>query len=265
MPFPVAARVHYRKNPLQLVICQLRFPAILRIDTEIPAAFQEKIRKSFPIYRAIRQPQVEIGLPEPLSKILREQLNVLTVPVTHEFESADNRWSLALCDTFLALTDRKYVRWEEFRQNLDFPLHSLESEYGPAFFDRIGLRYQNLIRRSTFGLENVGWSELLKPHIAGELSSQDVASEIEQAARQVVIAVKNGMVQVQHGIIAQKRDDGSLEQCFGIDADFYRDQRTEVTNGRSILDEFSRVAGWLFQWCITPRLHAAMQPESIPD
>jgi uncharacterized protein (TIGR04255 family) len=263
MPFPVAQRVHYRRNPLQQVICQLRFPAVLRIDAEVPAAFQERIRDSFPIYKAVRQPSIEIGLPEPLSKILGEHLSALTVPVTHQFKSADDRWLLSLCNSFLALTDTKYTRWEEFREKLDLPLQSLESEYRPAFFDRLGLRYQNLIRRSDYGLENVSWSELLKPHISAELSSSDIASEIEQAARQVVIAVENGKVQVQHGLIAPRRNDGLVEQCFGIDADFYRDQRTEVANGRAILDGFSRIAGWLFQWCITKRLHEAMEPEPI--
>ncbi len=48
MPFPEVQRVIYRKNPLEQVICQFRFPAILRIDTETPADFQERIRNDFP-------------------------------------------------------------------------------------------------------------------------------------------------------------------------------------------------------------------------
>ena len=46
MPFPVTKRIIYKKNPLVEVICQLRFPPILSIDTEIPARFQGAIKKN---------------------------------------------------------------------------------------------------------------------------------------------------------------------------------------------------------------------------
>ena len=50
MPFPEVKRVIYKKNPLDRVICQLRFAPILKIDAEIPADFQEMIRADFPNY-----------------------------------------------------------------------------------------------------------------------------------------------------------------------------------------------------------------------
>ena len=43
-------RCIYDKNPLAEVICQLRFPEILSIQTDIPAKFQDAIRKDFPKY-----------------------------------------------------------------------------------------------------------------------------------------------------------------------------------------------------------------------
>lgn len=44
---------HYRYGKGQLieVICQLRFPTILSIDTREPADFQETIRAAFPRYQ----------------------------------------------------------------------------------------------------------------------------------------------------------------------------------------------------------------------
>ena len=43
-------RCHYHKNTLGEVICQLRFPQILSIETNVPAQFQEAIRDIFPLY-----------------------------------------------------------------------------------------------------------------------------------------------------------------------------------------------------------------------
>lgn len=54
MPFPPTPRVRYELNPIQEVICQLRYPPILRIGAEAPAAFQEVIRKDYPLYSSVR-------------------------------------------------------------------------------------------------------------------------------------------------------------------------------------------------------------------
>ena len=50
MLFPPTQRVIYHENPLVEVVCQFRFPTILKIDAEIPVAFQEAVRSTFPDY-----------------------------------------------------------------------------------------------------------------------------------------------------------------------------------------------------------------------
>ena len=56
MLFSDYQRYQYARSPLVEVICQLRFPAILAINTKEPAEFQEAVRRSFPRY-AVRQEQ----------------------------------------------------------------------------------------------------------------------------------------------------------------------------------------------------------------
>jgi uncharacterized protein (TIGR04255 family) len=48
MKFPASQRVKHIRNPLMEVICQVRFPKILRIDAEVPVNFQEEIRSEYP-------------------------------------------------------------------------------------------------------------------------------------------------------------------------------------------------------------------------
>ena len=66
MPFPEAERVVYRQNPLDRVVCQLKFPPILKIEREIPVEFQDRIRKDFPGFYEKREPKWTYkGVPSP--------------------------------------------------------------------------------------------------------------------------------------------------------------------------------------------------------
>ena len=48
MLFAEYQRFRYARPQLMEVICQLRFPTILAIGAQEPAAFQEAIRQDFP-------------------------------------------------------------------------------------------------------------------------------------------------------------------------------------------------------------------------
>ncbi len=60
MPFPESERVVYGENPLVEVICQLKFPPILDISTAEPAAFQNKVRKLYPLYEKDTEPSLNV-------------------------------------------------------------------------------------------------------------------------------------------------------------------------------------------------------------
>ena len=60
MPFPEVERVIYARNPLDQVVCQLRFPPILKIDAEIPAGFQDRVREDYPNFSETSGWQLEV-------------------------------------------------------------------------------------------------------------------------------------------------------------------------------------------------------------
>jgi len=49
--FPVQKDVRLLKSPLNEVICQVRYPPVLRIAEENPIGFQERLRGQFPELR----------------------------------------------------------------------------------------------------------------------------------------------------------------------------------------------------------------------
>ena len=61
MPFPTSDREVYENNPLNEVICQIRYPAILRVAAETPSDFQEAIRDKYPMYEE-KIPSLSLGL-----------------------------------------------------------------------------------------------------------------------------------------------------------------------------------------------------------
>lgn len=262
MPLPNYERVVYSKNPLAEVICQLRFPAILRIEAEVPAAFQESIRNEYPLYEAKRVPDPRAAMPAELAKLVPPDFFASASRQQYGFTSADEKWLVTLGTGAISLTAKEYVRWEEFKQHLRDPLDALLNHYSPTFFSRVGLRYRDIVRRSRLELQDVPWPELLRPHIAGEIGSPDVGDEIYHAARELGIRFEQdrGQVLVRHGLAS---DQHTEETCFVIDSDYFREARTETNNAIELLDYFNDQARRLFRWCIQEHLHAAMGPKPV--
>jgi len=260
MPFPESARVIYATNPLDEVICQLRFPPVLRIDAEIPAAFQESVRLEYPLLREQRTLIQTTGVPADFSQLLGS-VTPLGGRKSYQFASTDETWRITLMRDFIALTCRNYRKWEEFKGHLEGPLEALAQHYQPAFYSRLGLRYRNIIVRSKLSLDGVSWKELLQPHVAGELGSE-IAPSIEDIRQQLLLkqSEHNSKITIQHGT-ANVKDTG--EECYYIDADFFTERRIEIGEADQILNYFNQQSGRLFRWCITARLHDAMGPAVV--
>ncbi len=181
--------------------------------------------------------------------------------VAHQFSSADGGWTITLNKDFLAVSTKAYRRWEEFREQLEVALSALTKCYKPAFFDRVGLRYRNVITRSKLNLQDAKWCDLFESHIVGELANKNLKEDdFELAYRQILIKVKGGKVLLQHGLHKENEDD---EHSYVIDSDTYTEQRTEVKDAIERTHEFNKRSTRLFRWCITGTLHEAMDPEPI--
>ncbi len=263
-PLPDSPRVVYAKNPLVEVICQVRFPPILKIAAEPPAEFQEKIRAEYPLLTEKQPDSIELppGLPPVVAQVIRSSLPKGKL-AGYEFTSADEKWKVTLTRDFLALSTSAYRRWEDFRKHLERPVKALVEVYAPAFFTRIGLRYQDLIRRSTLNLApDTKWSDLLKPPVAGVLAESELAVAVEEMSGLVLIGFPyfKGKVRVNYGVVEAADSD---ERCFLIDSDFYTEERTNIGDVHDILGYFNRQSGRLFRWCIQDRLHEAMEPVPV--
>jgi uncharacterized protein (TIGR04255 family) len=267
MGFPKAEREIYGVNPLDEVICQLRFPPVLRIDSETPAVFQERLRANYPFYTNVSGIPVIQGFPAGMIEKLGRDFPTLPNR-NHEFASADRRWTLTLTRESLTLSCKRYEQWEGFRDRLCEALNPLLELYSPNFFVRLGLRYRNLIRRSRLGLHGRDWSELLEPWILGAYSSPDIKNEIEMNSLQMVIRLpeNGGRVLASCGVVKTGPPE---EECYLIDADFFIGQPMEsFTEPKHALERFDALniqSHLFFRWCIRDSLHRVLlAPHRVP-
>ena len=265
MLFPEAERVIYRDNPLQQVICQLRFPPILRIDSESPAEFQEHVRHLFPGFSETHDETIH-QLPEGLSQSLPPDIANLLSPKSNprfQFISKSGFWTIALTRDFIALDTRRYTRWEEFREYIDLALQSLKKVYNPPYLTRVGLRYRNVIDRKSIGLDNFDWRDLIAPFVLAQLAqSETMGNVLEQQGKTLLRLNDDGdMVRIEYGQVTEK-DGDPTNKLYLLDHDFYTNSEMELTNVIGRLDDYNSQNRRLFRWCIQERLHEGMRPGS---
>lgn len=264
MRFPERERVIYAKNPLEVVICQLRVPPILRIEAETPFQFQERIRDEYPLVKERNLANAGIPFPPEILKVFGEEMPwaLKSGKQAYEFYSDNEEWAVTLTKEYVALTSKRYTRWEDFKARLLKIAAAFEEVYKPAHYTRVGLRYQDIINRSKLDLKGVDWSELLQPYIAGELSSE-IAQYVNTVKKELLIQLDNGhgSVRIVHGLVQQPDMD---ELCYLIDSDFSTTEKMEVSSAGERLNYFNAEAARLFKWCITSKLHQSMEPGAVP-
>lgn len=257
--FPPSQRAVYEKTPTIEVICQLRFPSLLTIESSPPAGFQERIRSMFPILERPANSPLPEGLPQEIAQVVSARSG----SDSYQFLTEDRSSFVTLTPGSLALTSNEYSRWEDFRGQLRAPLKALIEIYEPSFFSRVGLRYQDVIDRTKIGLPTVPWSALLKREILGELALPQFEANVEKVAhREIRIRIPDGSgsVMMRHGLADVRDREGA---CYVIDIDIFCEQKTEVQDAESTLNSFNELAGRAFRWCITDTLRDALGPSDL--
>ena len=254
MLFSDRPRGRYRGTCLHEVICQVRFPTILAINAKAPADFQETIRGMFPKYM-VRQESVPAK--DPSGRPVQVQ--------NHHFISADSRRKVNLTQDFISLSTLDYPSWEDFARQLDRVLAEFIRIYQPAYFERVGLRYVNLISRKKLGLEEHGWTELISPAYCGPMLEEDAAeTQFTSCSLDFTVKpdssssarVRSGPTTVRaHGPNAPQEP----EKKFLLDLDLSMSGQLPCTLAAGALETLHIHAGRLFEGAITDTLRDAME------
>lgn len=239
-------RCIYGRNFLAEVICQLRFPEILSIETQLPVAFQEEIRGEFPRY------------------LCRKETSAGKQSNNYNFGTPDGRYRVNLTSKFISLSSSRYSCWEDFAAMLDKPLAAFIRIYKPAFFERVGLRYVNILSRKQLELEDTPYRELIQPCYLGILGEEDV---LESSAHHSVVdadtALRGGCRVKLHAGPGRLNRPGAPdpEQKFILDFDLYMPGNVQVNYSAGALQTLHEQSYGLFRGAITDLLHETMEPK----
>ena len=95
MPIPKYKRVIYNKPTLDQVVCQLRFPTILRIGAEEPVSFQDGVRKQFPTFEE-RVPDILSDVPTQIAELISQAARLKGGARAYDFLSENGSWKTKL-------------------------------------------------------------------------------------------------------------------------------------------------------------------------
>ena len=255
-------RCIYRRNQLAEVVCQLRFPEILKIESAMPVDFQESIRDEYPRYVSRKENPLPKLQGTPGNMQLQKQ-NPIT---NHQFASADGVWRVNLTSKFISLTCTRYTSWEDFAAKLDKPLVAFIRTYHPAYFERVGLRYMNFFSRKDLDLEGTPFREMFSPCYLGPLAEPSV-NEINftRCGLDFETAVGHGCRARIHAGPGLVRKNGrqDTESKFILDMDLYMQGNIPINTCVGALQTLHLQADSIFRGAITDVTHDAMDPARI--
>ena len=260
--FSQEKRCLYRNNALANVICQLRFPEILSIGANLPVQFQEAIRAEFPQYSSRK----ELPAPKLVGTPGNMRLENQPETINYQFVSADGVWRVNLTSKFISLTCAKYTCWEDFAKKLDKPLAAFIQVYKPAYFERVGLRYVNVVSRKKLDLEGTPFKELFVPCWLGPLAEEDVLeASATRSGVDIELGIRGGCRAKIHAGPVMLKQNGQTdpEPKFAFDQDLFMNGKIPVNYSAGSLETLHSQAFSIFRGAITDTLHDAMEPQNL--
>ncbi len=260
--FSQEERCQLQNHQLSEVVCQLRFPQILKINDQVPAEFQDNIRGEFPQY-SVRK---EMAAPKITGAPGNFSLENSPATTNYQFGSADGVWRVNLTSSFISLSCNRYTTWESFAKKLDKPLAAFIQVYQPAYFERIGLRYLNFISRKKLDLEGVPFSQLIQDPYLGLLADPEVPEQsVARNTLDVELPIRGGCKLKLHagpGLVKQNGQQDN-EVRFIFDQDLFMPGQVPVNYSAGALETLHGQAWPIFRGAITDTLYRAMEPISI--
>jgi uncharacterized protein (TIGR04255 family) len=239
--FPKADRIELKSPPLELVVCQVRFPTILELaGGQPPAEFQRRIRNSFPVARP-HYSGIAMGV-QPGGAAQA------ALAMVWRFDDREADWTVSLGADFLALETKQYKRFEDFIGRFLDLLGELRQMYPIELRERLGLRYLDRIDRLKNPKLPPGWPSLVRSEVI-PLRSVRGPNEPQMSSLETRLTFGDHILAVRSSYVDNGYAGATADQLF-LDFDCYTEHRDSLEGMESSLREFREIAYNAFRWAI---------------
>jgi len=238
--FPPKPDVQLENSPLVEVICQARFPPILRIATEEPSEFQEQIRSTFPLVELEHAFFVRIPGPGAKGSPAAEPQTR-----TYRFRTVDGHTAISLATDFFALSTDHYSHWEAFARLLSLTHEAVQHVYRPSYATRIGLRYVNRLSPVNTGCGTAAeLFDILRPELTQQSRSEAWSDPIEMRGRLVLTSDEAKLtLGTGYGV-----EEG--QPFFLLDFDYFEEGQLDLNELVDRCSRYNDVIYRAFRWCV---------------
>jgi uncharacterized protein (TIGR04255 family) len=254
LDLPEVPEVIYQRPPLALVLCQVRFPAVLDVsDPRVIAPLQRALRRRYPLVREANIVQVQL---------IAGQAQPLPAPPAHQwqFSDAPDGWQVVVTRDFVTLETRTYESFADFLERLGELLTAVAEHLQPQFVSRIGLRYINEIRDA-----GMAWDAVLRPELLGALASLPIAEDATTQSVSVItlrnaadqgLNIQHGLFPAGHAVNPRPSDPPKSGPFFLLDFDAFRELGPFALSFDPApicaqVDQFHKQIYALFRWSLS--------------
>lgn len=234
----------FARNPLALVIAQVRFHPILQVPNRI-ADFQELVRGRFPLYQQRVAHNIEIRDVAAGVRVQQEPQFV--------FQAPEDARTLFVSTGALGLETRNHTDRESFQGDVRVALDALRRVFGDFAPTRVGLRYVNTIQREQIGRDlgrSVSWEDLVTDGFLRVPGGPTLGPDTRFSGEVTSDVVTGGRLTLRYGLIAAP---GGPDE-FRLDLDRYMDQGIDAASLEALLDVFADDIFSLFISSVGPAL-----------
>ncbi|MCL5998847.1 MAG: TIGR04255 family protein [Chloroflexi bacterium] len=213
--FPEVEEVRLGNSPLREVVCQVKFPPILRIANSEPVEFQELIRDRFTEMDSATEFVLDLSMlgremPQAQQKIYR-------------FMTPDRQITVSLTKSFYALSTTNYTHWKDFVGDLELINDSMSKIYRPKYASRIGLRYINRLTLDNTGVATTSdLFGLLRPELTAQVLSDSWSAPQEWLSR-IVLSDESAKLTLSTAYGLE-----NAEPVFVLDFDYFEEGQLDI-------------------------------------
>lgn len=237
--FPDVDRLELVDSPLELVVCQLRYPMVLALaGGQPPEAFGRRVQGSYPAASKKQTTSVEII----------GESTVQKSSITWVFEDQDSQWTVSLASNFVALETKRYVRFADFLERFEQVLQTTREIYDVQIMERLGLRYVDHLSRNLQPQLPESWADQIN-HAIIPARLMRLDREAQTASAETRFSLGDFFLAIR-SLFVEKGFPGVTVDELILDFDCYAEKRRNLDGIQALLQRFRSESYKAFRWAM---------------